>query len=120
MPENLTYEPKSNWRIFATNVLLGAAGFITVSAFTHKVRKEIFERDGQKCIVCGATDHLEAAHLNHDRSHKDYNEAFNGKTLCTKHHLEDHLNRAGHNGLSRGHNDWAINKLRERLFNQEP
>lgn len=27
-----------------------------------KVRKEVMERDGHKCIICGSTDNLQVAH----------------------------------------------------------
>ena len=87
----------------------------TIYAFSSGSRQKILERDGYKCVVCGKTDCLEAAHKNHNRDNPNYNNPANGKTLCVEHHLEDHIKNAGHNGLSRRANDWAIDKLKERL-----
>lgn len=89
-----------------------------ILAFSHCTRQKILERDGFRCIVCGATDHLEAAHINHTRN-KDYDEPKNGRTLCTKDHLQDHIDRAGRNGLSRQYNQNAIESIRARLEAQE-
>ena len=87
----------------------------TVFAFSSGSRQKILERDGYKCVVCGKTGCLDAAHKNHNRDNPDYNNPKNGKTLCVEHHLDDHKQNAGRNGLSKRHNDWAIDKLKERL-----
>lgn len=84
-------------------------------AFTRGVRRQILERDGYRCVVCGATDHLEAAHINHSKKNPRYNDPGNGRTLCTDCHYTDHINRHGNNGLTRSQNEWAINKIRDRL-----
>lgn len=87
---------------------------LSESAFSFRSRKKILERDGYKCVRCGATDHLEAAHINHNRNRSDYDDPSNGRTLCTEHHLEDHINREGRNGLTKRHNRWAIKRLRQK------
>lgn len=87
----------------------------SVFAFSSGTRRQILERDGYKCRICGSTDHLEAAHINHNKDNPRYDDPSNGRILCTEHHLEDHINRHGRNGLSRQANNWAINKLRERV-----
>jgi len=100
--------------IAKASVLLGVVGLCT-GAFTSGVRMQILERDGYRCKLCGATDHLEAAHINHNKSRYDYNSPSNGRTLCIKHHLMDHINRHGRNGLPKRQNEWAIEQLRSRL-----
>ena len=96
-------------------VPVGIMIYGSVFAFSSGTRKQILERDNYRCRICGATDHLEAAHINHNKDHPKYNDPSNGRILCTEHHLADHINRHGRNGLSRRANEWAINKLRERV-----
>lgn len=83
-------------------------------AFSRGVRNEILKRDGYHCVICGATDHLEAAHIDHNRDNPKYNTAENGFTADSYCHLLDHIDRAGSNGLLPHHNEWAISKLAER------
>lgn len=90
------------------------------SAFTKKVKKEIHERDGYKCVVCGATDCLNAAHIDHNKDNaKRYNDPSNGRTLCEEDHLRDHLNRAGKNGLTDKENQFAIEMLLTKISRRD-
>lgn len=98
----------------AYGLLVTAAIATSTQAFTSSVRREIIDRDGRKCRECGSTEHLEAAHINHDKRRKRYNAPSNGRTLCTLHHLEDHIQRHGRNGLSKDGNSWAVKQLRRR------
>lgn len=100
--------------ITKASVLIGLVG-LSFGAFTTSVRYQILERDNYRCRVCGATDHLEAAHIDHNKDSYNYNSPSNGKTLCSKHHLADHINRHGSNGLTKRQNEWAIEQLRNRL-----
>lgn len=86
-------------------------------AFSYDSRQKILKRDGYKCTKCGSTDHLEAAHFDHTKN-DFYDNTDNGTTLCTLHHLEDHQKNAGHNGLDREGNNWAIKSLKKRLWKQ--
>lgn len=54
-----------------------------------RFRERIFERDGHKCVVCGASEGLDAHHLIERRLWPDggYYEA-NGAALCPQHHRE--------------------------------
>jgi hypothetical protein len=92
---------------------------LTFLSFSHRTRKRMLERDQHCCQVCGATDHLEAAHYDHSHRNTYYNSIKNGRILCTQHHLEDHLQRAGRNGLSTHHNNFAIESLIGRLVEQQ-
>jgi hypothetical protein len=85
-------------------------------AFSKKVRREMIERDGG--CQWFTDDHeggLEAAHTDHSRSNPNYNSLDNGQMLCTKHHRADHVERAGSNGLSFEHNNFAIKSLDKKL-----
>ena len=90
----------------------------TLLAFSFKVRREIRDRDGNKSVWSGATEHLEVAHISHDKKKSNYNDPSNGRTLTTLEHLVDHLNRDGRNGLTGEQNSWAIMRLLERWLNQ--
>lgn len=92
------------------------SGYVALNAFSHRVKKEIKERD--KTCQAESGQHiglLEAAHYNHNRSYPQYNSPENGRLLCTLHHLQDHQERSD-NGLSESQNDWAINALKGRLL----
>ena len=99
-------------------VPLATVGFLFVAsltAFSRKVKYEIHERDNWTCNRCGTTKPpFEAGHTDHDRSNPEYDSTDNGDTFCVKCHLEDHIENAGRNGLSKEANDWAIEQLRKR------
>ena len=88
---------------------------VALSAFSKKSKHEIHERDGYVCVSCGSSFPLEASHIDHDRNSPLYNDPDNGETLCPSCHLQDHIDRAGDNGLSKAANDWAIEQLRKRI-----
>jgi len=85
------------------------------AAFSSGVRQQILRRDGYKCVICGSTEHLEACHTIHDRSHPNYNDPEWGETRCSLHHLQQHIEEEGQNGLTKAGNDWAIDKLLQRV-----
>ena len=87
-------------------------------AFSKKVRREIWERDCGKCVMCGSTIGCECAHINHNKSDPNYNDASNGRLLCKPHHMWDHINRSGTEqlGLTEEGNDWAIMMIWKRIW----
>lgn len=91
------------------------ATVLATGAFTRPVRQQIIERDGGKCVICGSTSHLEAAHIDHNKANPRYNDTSNGRVLCVDDHLKDHVNRHGRNGLPKSQNEWAIKRLLERV-----
>lgn len=50
-------------------------------------QKAVFNRDGNKCLVCGTNKNLEADHIKPWAKYPDLrHELSNGRTLCVKHH----------------------------------
>ncbi len=97
-------------------VLVSALAELASLAFSRPVKKEIKERDGRECTGEGFhAGILEAAHIDHSHANPLYNDPSNGKLLCTAHHLEDHVLRAGQNGLTTAENDGAITTVAKRL-----
>lgn len=94
-------------------LVLGAAAVAT-GAFSWKSRNIIKERD-QVCRLCGSSEHLEAAHINHNKQDPRYDDPSNGRLLCTEDHLKDHINRHGRNGLPKRTNERAIELIKQRL-----
>ena len=88
-------------------------------AFSRNVREKILHRDGCKCVQCGATEELQAAHIDHNKANPRYNDPSNGRTLCLDDHLTDHILRHGRNGLTKEGNLWAIDMLRRKINRQE-
>lgn len=101
-------------RELLTTIEIGGAIALALGAFSSGVRREILRRDGG-CVVCGATDNLEASHYDHNRKSRNYNDPSNGEMRCTLHHLDQHIEMEGNNGLTIEGNRWAIKKLQERL-----
>lgn len=96
---------------FAAVVLLV---LISGAAFSKKTRAEILQRDGGKSVISGATEHLHASRLDHDKSKPWYNKAENGETLTVFEHLKfhkDHVGRAQEIGLKEHQNNFAIRML---------
>lgn len=87
---------------------------LVTGAFSRDTWFEIMNRDGFTCTVCGASDHVEAAHYNHNRTYPGYDDPDNGRALCPPCHLDDHINRS-RNGLNKRENNWAIEQLSERV-----
>lgn len=94
-------------------IVIGATALST-GAFSWKSREIIKKRD-QVCTICGSTEHLEAAHIDHNRQNPRYDDPSNGRLLCTEDHLKDHINRHGRNGLNTKANEWAIEAIKQRL-----
>lgn len=91
-----------------------------LSAFSRASIRKMRIRDHHECVVgSGCCGPLQAAHLNHDQSDPAYNDPANGITLCMHHHLQDHEEREGSNGLSPEDNFKAINSLRHQLARYE-
>lgn len=70
---------------------------ISQSAFSFGVRREIGIRDQWTCQSCGKSFQdgymVQAAHFDHDRSKKKYDDPKNGRILCTSCHIQDELKR---------------------------
>jgi hypothetical protein len=95
--------------------LLTASFFLSNFAFSPSVRRAILERDGGCVVGEDCAGGLQAAHINHGKWDPDYNNPDNSVTLCEKHHLEDHIERAGSNGLPEHQNNFAIRILTKKL-----
>jgi predicted restriction endonuclease len=63
------------------------------TAIDNQTRKEVLERDGNKCLVCGSTDFLTLAHVFVNRSHGGKGCKENLVCLCVRHHeiLDNYL-----------------------------
>lgn len=118
MLETLTLMPELN-SVSIPPELVWATLNLTFLAFSSSVRKRILRRDGYRCTVCGSTEHLEVAHYDHNKRSSNYNKVTNGRALCPIHHLQDHIHRAGTNGLNYYENEWAIHSLENRAFHQD-
>lgn len=88
---------------------------ISTFAFSTRIKKEILKRDDHECVKCGANEHLEAAHYDHDKRKGKYNKKSNGRILCTDCHVEDHIENLGQNGLPEHQNEWAIRTMLEKI-----
>lgn len=96
-----------------SQILLGAFSLETRNAIRDRVRKKYGRLQSEKS---GRSDEpLECAHINHNPKYRKYDDPSNGRLLTISEHLEDHLNRAGRNGLTPDENMWAIERIRERL-----
>lgn len=82
------------------------------------------ERRGKNCADISGEAHagyLEVAHVDHlaydpERLRNPlYYASGNLIVLCTRHHLTQHLEEAGNNGLTQRQNDWAIKMISDRL-----
>ena len=66
-------------------------------AFSYRTRREIGVRDNWTCQECGKSFQggymVQAAHYDHDRKKKNYDDATNGRILCTECHIQDELKR---------------------------
>ena len=87
-------------------------------AFSRKTRKEMIKRDGG-CKGVGGEHQggLHAAHLDHTQN-ETYDDVTRGRMLCELHHLQDHINRHGRNGLTESQNTWAIKMLELGLLTE--
>jgi len=95
-----------------------------MGAVSKEVRKQAL-REQKECQASGShAGTLEAAHYNHIKDDKKraemglppYNSKNSVRILCTQHHLEDHLEHEGQNGLTPKQNEWAIGRIGKRLF----
>jgi hypothetical protein len=89
------------------------------SAFTYEAKKRMLIRDNERCVECDSDINLEASHYNHDKSKGNYSDITNGRILCTRCHLKDHIENRGKNGLTKDANNWAIQRLKKRVAEQE-
>ena len=101
--------------LFFYGIMAGVGLLLSQFAFTRAVRRQIWERDGGVCQVCGSTEHLNCAHYDHNRDNPWYNDPENGRLLCELDHLREHEGSEGVNGLLPHQNDYAIMMLRQRL-----
>ena len=117
-PAKIVETAQEYWLILS---LLAASFPIFGMAFSYFVKQQIRERDGWKSVISGRTDNLEAAHINHDKSSKQYDDSRNGRLLTTDEHYQDHYNRHGKKGLglTKKQNKWALQKIWKRLSAEE-
>ena len=94
---------------------MGMLMFGAFGAFSRATIRKIRERDEDCVVGGGCRGSLQAAHVDHSRTSRDYNQSENGKLLCIEHHLQDHIVREGQNGLNLEDNGKAINSLRTQL-----
>lgn len=101
-----------------------------ILAVGEVVRRKVINRD-KTCQDVSGTSHvggLEVAHIDHTKPcgegsdcHQctDYSCSYqspdNLTTLCTKHHLLNHIQNEGENGLTVPQNNWAIAMIGNRL-----
>lgn len=90
-------------------------------AFSRETRDIILERDGYMSVESGDTNHLEAAHYNHDKKNPLYDHPSSGRTLTRREHYLDHYKRHadGTLGLTRFQNRWALNSIWRRMTKEE-
>lgn len=99
-------------------LIIGAVTISSLFAFSRPVRREMKERD-QVDVWDGSSGVLEAAHIDHSRSNPNYNSLSNGRMLSKRNHYLDHYNRVGRNGLTLAGNNYALNRIWERLSEEE-
>jgi hypothetical protein len=56
------------------------------TSISNQTRKEVLERDGNRCIICGTTRMLTLAHVFVNRSHGGKGCKENLVCLCIRHH----------------------------------
>ena len=56
------------------------------TTISNQTRKEVLERDGNKCLVCGSREFLTLAHVFVNRSHGGKGSKDNLVCLCVRHH----------------------------------
>jgi hypothetical protein len=87
-------------------------------AFSVAIRKAIGRRDNWKCQEpdCDRSFQkgymVHATHYDHDKKKPDYDTVDAGRILCIEHHLQDHIDNEGRNGLTKSQNDYAIDRVR--------
>jgi hypothetical protein len=96
--------------------LLVLAGISTL-AVSKKVRQEILNRDGHQCTDDSGEEHLGGLQVSHTNHTKDehYEDPANLTTRCERHHLVQHLESEGENGLSANHNHFGIRMLASKV-----
>jgi len=100
-------------------------------AFTRETRKQIRRRAKYRSEVTGLNTYpMESAHINHSRENPDYNSPDNGLLLRLDEHLYQHLcyrtmfeqdplEAQKQLGLTHDQNEWAIERIYERLYEYE-
>lgn len=94
-------------------------------AFSHKTREEIKKRSilrfGKLASEWTGDDEgpFEAAHIDHSKSNERYDDQSNGRLLKVSEHYDDHVNRAGRNGLNFWANLFALRKIWERMTDKD-
>lgn len=57
----------------------------------EKWAQEVKNRNGNRCVICGSTDNLDAHHIIPKRTHPEFEfKVENGVTLCREHHTMVH------------------------------
>lgn len=94
---------------------IAALSLLSINAFSRKSRKEVLEKYNYKCVVCGSTEHLEAAHYPTHKKDDMYDDPSRSLLLCDIHHGSEHIAREGKNGLTKRQNRWSIKQLLKRI-----
>lgn len=106
-------------RFISSGIILAAGVALSNFAFTRSVRRQIWSRDGGVSALSGRSDQKrECAHWDHDRSNPYYNHKDNGRLLLVSEHYMDHVDREGENGLSLDGNQFALEKIWDRMTNE--
>jgi len=83
----------------------------------NRIRDRAVKKFGRLCSEWSGRDDepLQAAHWDHSKNSPRYDDPQNGRLLTLTEHLEDHIRRAGRNGLSKRDNDAAIASLKSQI-----
>lgn len=107
-------------RFVKTGLVITAGAFLASNAFSRAVRQQIWERAGGVCERTGRSDWpRECSHFNHDRGYAGYNDKDNGILLLRLEHYIEHVNTHGYNGLDEDGNQWALEKIWDRMTEVE-
>jgi len=102
-----------------TAVLLGVVGQIAMMRFPRGVRNVIIARANRLSEVTHRQDRpLECSHINHARNTGYYANPLNGVYMTDEEHLVYHEYFTDNPlpiGLTRDQNDWAVDKIKERV-----
>lgn len=111
-------------RAVETTLSLASLGLIATALFggfslqsRDAIRDRARKKFGRLCSeFSGRSDEpLQAAHWDHCKNNPKYDDPRNGRLLTLSEHLQDHIRRAGQNGLSKRDNDAAIASLRAQI-----
>ena len=107
-------------RFLFKGILTVTSIYLANSAFTRSVRRQIWERANNVSEISGRSDFpRECSHFNHDRNYPYYNHPDNGQLVLRNEHYMIHYDEEGQNGLSEEGNQFALEKIWERMTDVE-